>query len=148
MIASDEIADKVIGRKTSRHLALFLIFGIASTVFDFLSYHLMLLFISIPFAKGGGYLIGTTFSIFANYRWNFIYYGRNARRIVAQCCALYAIALLMNVAANSGVLALLGTASWALGVAFATALILTTTFNFVGMKLVIFRKRIGEASAP
>jgi len=118
----------------------FVLIGGGSTLIDFVVYSLCLLAIDVRIAKALGYLAGTTFSILVNYRWNFAYQGRDGYVVVLKCCVLYAVALMLNVAINNSALSVLGRNRLTLIAAFVLAVAVCTIFNFVGMKLWIFRR--------
>jgi putative flippase GtrA len=119
----------------------FVSIGATSTIVDFIAYWCLLFVLDIQWAKAAGYVAGTAFSIFANYRWNFAYKGGNRLAVVAKCCVLYATALVLNVAVNSLFISLLGEERLALLVAFTAAVGLCTVYNFIGMKYLIFRNK-------
>jgi putative flippase GtrA len=92
-------------------------------------------------AKAASYLAGVVVGFAGNKWWTF----KSARRSAAEPAAylaLYAVTLAVNVACHRGVLVLAGES--AATVAFLVATGVTTVLNFLGMKLVTFRRGLQE----
>ncbi|WP_198355455.1 GtrA family protein [Sphingomonas sp. MA1305] len=121
--------------------------GLLSTLLDGIVYHLALLTVVTPVAKAAGYLVGTACSIACNYRWTFGYAGPDGRNVVLRCCLLYATALILNVAANGAAMTVLKSVSpaalvhHATAIAFVFAVGVSTVYNFLGMRLWVFRRQ-------
>lgn len=116
----------------------FVLVGVLSTIIDGFAYRLLLPGATVEVAKAAGYLAGMTCSILCNYRWTFAYTGPNRGSIVLRCIVLYLSALVVNVTANRGALAILPPGSFLTLAAFLFAVGTTTIYNFIGMRL-IFR---------
>ena len=92
-------------------------------------------------AKAVSYLAGVAVGFLLNKRWTFAS-ARPAPGEGATYLALYAVTLGVNVVCNRAVLTLLG-GRWT-ALAFLVATGVTTVINFLGMRLVTFRKGINE----
>ena len=146
--AANSLAGKLqayVRSDTGAQFLRFIMIGGGSTLIDFMVYSLCLLAFEIRISKALGYLAGTAFSILVNYRWNFAYQGKDGHVVILKCGLLYAVALVINVTINNAALGVLGRTKLTLLIAFVLAVGVCTIFNFVGMKLWIFRR---PASAP
>jgi putative flippase GtrA len=92
-------------------------------------------------AKAVSYLAGVAVGFLLNKRWTFAS-ARPAPGEAATYLALYAVTLGVNVVCNRAMLALVGV-EWS-ALAFLVATGVTTALNFLGMRLVTFRKGINE----
>jgi putative flippase GtrA len=124
-----------------RELAIFLIVGILTVLFDFLSYRSLIRFdvFDTNMAKAIGFLIGTLFAYFANRFWTFgdkPHQPGSAWRFTI----LYASTLGTNVLVNSLMLKLFVNTTDAIQLAFLIATWVSACLNFLGMKLFVFRR--------
>lgn len=114
--------------------------GLATVVVDFLIYRLLLIFLALSLAKALGFLIGSVFSYHSNRLWTFQAGGGG----IIQACSfgmLYFVTLLLNVAVNTLMLALLPSALiYRLGIAFLLATGVSASLNFIGMKFFVFSR--------
>jgi NDP-sugar pyrophosphorylase family protein/putative flippase GtrA len=118
----------------------FLPVGGLAVLIDFIAYNLLTLLDMAPTpAKAGSFVAGAVFAFYGNRRFTFRR-GANGGRGVAAFCAVYAIALLLNLAVNRGVLTLLAPSTLALQLGWFAATACSAAFNFIGMKLLVFRK--------
>jgi putative flippase GtrA len=137
-------AAQVAGRaEWRRHVLRFAVIGTCSGAADLPVYYLLTAGLGLPVAvgKGVGYLAGTLVGFVGNKLWTF----ESPRRGPAEAASyllLYAVSLLINVGVNAGVLAWLG-AGWTLA-AFVAAAGVTTVVNFLGSRLLVFRKGIQQ----
>ncbi|MDG2535762.1 GtrA family protein [Sphingomonas sp. HITSZ_GF] len=116
----------------------FVAVGVMSTVFDGIAYRIALTALPVGGSKAIGYLVGTSFSILCNYRWNFGYAGPDRAGVILRCVALYATALVLNVAVNQAALAVLPASAFSFTLAFLIAVGVCTIYNFAGMRFWIF----------
>lgn len=129
-------------RETRKQLLRFLVVGSTSVAVDLLVYRLLgATWLSRDAAKGVSYLAGVVVGFFGNKWWTF----ESARRSAAEpilYLAVYAVTLAVNVGCNRAALAVLGEGRglWA----FLLATGVTTVLNFLGMKLVTFRRGIDQ----
>ena len=150
-ISTPGLADRLRNVNTSatrRHLARFLVIGTCSAATDLGSYLLLLNLAHWPpsTAKALSYVIGMVVAFFGNKYWTF----ESPRRSLSEPAAfvvIYLASLLVNVGINSGVLALLDGSLAARLVAFVAATGVSMTLNFLGMRLVAFRRGIHERHA-
>jgi putative flippase GtrA len=123
--------------ENQRQVSRFLVIGFASVGVDFGCYQLLSWAgFPSPAAKGTSYLAGMLLGFLGNKFWTF----RSARRSAAEPLSyilLYALTLLINVAAHTAVLRMTGPGGAATAFLFATSL--TTVLNFAGMKWFAFR---------
>lgn len=129
----------VFGGGTQAQFVRFCAIGIGSGVLDFCTYRtaLYLAVATVP-AKALGYIAGTSFSVLANHRWTFG--GNSGPGRIASAFGLYFISLGLNVLVNQLGLYCLGRSEMGIALAFLTAVACCTIFNFMGMKLFIFRR--------
>lgn len=101
-----------------------------------------LLFLDTPTApaKGLGFIAGTIFAYFANRLWTFER-AKGGRNVFALFVGLYLTTLVINVAVNSGVIAVMGEDELLLALAFLMATGTSATLNFVGMRMIVFRSK-------
>jgi putative flippase GtrA len=121
-----------------RSLLRFLLVGGTAVLIDGLSYVLLhRAGVPVDPAKAISFLIGAVFAYFAN--WRFTFGARRGRWSEVLFVVVYALALGLNVAANAGVRAWLGTSVVGATIAFLVATGLSAAWNFVGMSLFVFR---------
>lgn len=112
-----------------------------SVAIDFVVYRLLVTQAGYQndLAKASGYLSGLVFGFFLNKLWTFE--SRKARLSEPLLyLAVYSVTFLLNLAINRGILAWLGESTMPL--AFLTATGVSTVCNFVGLRLVAFRKAV------
>ena len=128
--------------ETARQLRRFVVVGLVCVVADLSVYTALTdrLGIQPTTAKAISYLAGVAVGFGLNKRWTFRSSRRTWREPISYLL-LYAATLGINVACNNFILALLP--NWRL-LAFLFATGVTTVINFVGMRLVTFRKGIAE----
>lgn len=122
-----------------REASIFLIVGVTTVAFDFVTYRLLgsTTGFNAELCKGVGFLAGTVFSYFANRFWTF---GRvsPARGSPARFALLYAATLCTNIAINGTMLSLLSDDMFRVELSFALATAVSATLNFLGMKFFVF----------
>ncbi|WP_209309079.1 GtrA family protein [Blastococcus sp. CT_GayMR16] len=122
-----------------KSLLRFLLVGGTAVVLDAVSYVLLhKAGVPVDAAKAISFLIGAVFAYFAN--WRFTFGARRSRWSEVLFVVVYALALGINVAANAGVRAWLGTSTTDATIAFLVATGLSAAWNFVGMSLFVFRR--------
>jgi putative flippase GtrA len=122
-----------------RSLLRFLLVGATAVVLDGFAYVVLAhLGVAVDTAKALGFLTGAVFAYFAN--WRFTFGARRSRWSEVLFVVVYALALGINVAANAGVRAWLGTSTADATVAFLVATGLSAAWNFVGMSLFVFHR--------
>lgn len=125
-----------------RELTIFLIVGILTVLIDFLSYRTLIGFdvFDTNMAKATGFLIGTLFAYFTNRFWTFGH-KPHVPGSAWRFAVLYAGTLGANVLVNSLALKLFANTITAIQLAFLIATGVSACFNFLGMKLFVFRTR-------
>jgi putative flippase GtrA len=124
-----------------RELLSFGIVGLCTVLTDYLAYQAITWAgCSTDPAKAGGFLTGTLFAYFANRFWTFGHHEAAAGSAV-RFGILYAGTLGINVLINAAALLVLRPNQYAVLLAFLLATGVSAAVNFVGMKLVVFRKR-------
>ena len=122
-----------------RSLLRFLLVGGTAVVLDAVAYVLLdAAGTPVDLAKALGFLTGAVFAYFAN--WRFTFGARRSRWSEVLFVVVYALALVLNVAAHAGVRAWLGTSTVDATIAFLVATGLSAAWNFVGMSLFVFRQ--------
>ena len=131
-------------RPLLRQVSRFFVIGGCSAATDFACYTLLLgsFGLSIATAKGISYVTGMVVGFFGNKLWTF----QSRRRAVSEpllYMAWYFVTLAVNMATNGLVLELLG--PQATLPAFLAATGLTTVLNFLGLRLIAFRRALIES---
>lgn len=126
---------------TRREAFRFLLIGLSAVVIDFGIYRLSLWAgLPVGVSKANGFLFGTLYAYFANRYWTFAMgQARAGWAELARFATVYGVSLIVNVAVNGGVLALLGRSEIHLWVAFAVATAISAAMNFLGLKFFVFR---------
>ena len=125
----------------TQQLERFLIVGFTTVAIDFAFYRVLLLVdFQTEAAKAIAFIIGTIFAYFANRLWTFNR-AKGGRSVFAMFVGLYVTTLIINVAANSGVLAVFGESEFALSLGFLMATGTSATLNFIGMRMIVFRSK-------
>jgi putative flippase GtrA len=124
-----------------RELWSFGIVGVFTVVTDYLAYQAITwMGCSTNLAKAVGFLTGTVFAYFANRFWTFGHQEAGAGSAI-RFGILYTGTLGINVLINAAALPVLRPNQFAVLLAFLLATGVSATVNFVGMKLIVFRKR-------
>ena len=125
----------------TQQLQRFLVVGFTTVAIDFAAYR-FLVFLESPtaIAKGLGFIAGTVFAYFANKLWTFDR-AEGGRNVFAMFIGLYVSTLVINVGVNSGVIELLGENEVMLILAFLAATGTSATLNFIGMRMIVFRRK-------
>lgn len=123
-----------------RQLMIFLVVGSSTVLVDFVSYRLLLslLGMSLDSAKTLSFILGTVYAYLANRRWTFNH-AAEMRKTILPFLGVYACSLGLNVGTNAFCFQLLTGIPYALTVAFLVATGVSAAFNFIGMKLLVFR---------
>lgn len=123
-----------------RELALFLIVGSLTVIFDFMVYRSLVWagFVGVDMAKAMSFLVGTVFAYLANRAWTFGH-KPHASGSVWRFALLYAATLGANVVVNALALVLFVDAVAAIQTAFLLATGVSACLNFFGMKLFVFK---------
>ena len=122
-----------------RSLLRFALVGGTAVLLDAVAYVLLQAAgVPVDVAKAVSFLIGAVFAYFAN--WRFTFGARRSRWSEVLFVVVYALALALNVAANAGILAWLGTSTTDATIAFVVATGLSAAWNFIGMSLFVFRR--------
>lgn len=121
-------------------LTIFLVIGTLTVLIDFSTYRglVELGVISVDFAKGISFLVGTTFAYFANRMWTFGH-NNHAPGSAWRFILLYAATLGANVGVNALMLHIFAKAAFAVQLAFLVATGISAVLNFLGMKWFVFK---------
>ncbi len=125
-----------------REMAIFLIVGSLTVIFDFLIYRSLvwLGIFDVDFAKAVSFLAGTAFAYFANRAWTFgqtVKASGSAWRFIF----LYSLTLAANVGVNTMALKMMTEVFMAMQWAFLLATGVSACLNFFGMKLFVFKAK-------
>lgn len=123
-----------------RQLVRYLIVGCAGVGIDALLYvfFLHVVGLSIPVAKTIGVVAGVIYGYFAHCRITFS--ARMTWWSAFAYCILYIVSIVQNVVTNSVLAVTLPERWYPLTVAFLAATAISVVINFIGMKLVVFKK--------
>lgn len=123
-----------------RELVVFIIVGSLTFLVDYLVYTSVLAYIHLPveLAKVIGIMAGTTSAYVMNRLWTFNH-TRYSLGSIGRFLLLYVVTLGINVAINTGVLAILNGMPAATGIAFTIAAGIAASLNFIGMRYFVFR---------
>lgn len=118
----------------------FLVVGCCTVLVDFVCYRLLhRAGLPLTAAKTGSFIIATCCAYVLNRSYTF---GADGGRAVAgRFAALYGCALLLNVGTNALALSVIPTGSVRIVSAFLCAQAVSSAFNFVGMRQLVFNKR-------
>ena len=131
----------MISPQFKKELTRFLISGITAVSTDCLSYSLLLYIGTVPaIAKGTGFLMGTLVTYFLNKFWTFQKPQREWQEVL-RFIGVYAISMGINIGINHWVLetTLALKNEHSLLIAFLCATAVSTVFNFICLKLVVFK---------
>jgi putative flippase GtrA len=120
----------------------FIVVGIFTVLIDFSIYQLILFYdlTSISYAKGISFITGTIFSYSVNKTWTFLHksdYLRSSLKFIA----LYMTTLFLNININLLCLDALGNFEYAIYISFIVATGSSALCNFLGMKIIVFKRR-------
>ncbi|MDR1310927.1 MAG: GtrA family protein, partial [Burkholderiaceae bacterium] len=136
-------------KKTTREILIFGIIGALGTVLDYLVYTTCLfrLHVDVNASKSFAYVVGMVFAYFCNSRWTFAYKDASITSVL-RFVLVYVFGMGANVGTNGTVLWCLSAMGdggetvgmWGIRFAFLTAVGVSATCNFAGMKWFAFRK--------
>lgn len=121
-------------KKSKKELKRFLIAGSGAVLTDFVTYYLMLNFLSHNIAKTISFLLGTVVAFILNKYWTFENKQKSFKQII-QFLFLYMLTLTINIFTNSFVLNI--TSLVLLSFVIATGV--STILNFIGQKWWVFK---------
>jgi len=121
-------------KKSKKELKRFLIAGSGSVLTDFVTYYLMLNFLSHNIAKTISFLLGTVVAFILNKYWTFENKQKSFKQII-QFLFLYMLTLTINIFTNSFVLNITGLVL----LSFVIATGVSTILNFIGQKWWVFK---------
>jgi putative flippase GtrA len=124
-----------------KHLMRFVVIGSSSVLIDLLVYQLLLDTLSTSLAKGISYLAGMCFGFIGNKYWTFESKAKAGSEILGYGL-LYSITLAINIILNNLLLDWLGSERKL--VCFLIVTGITTVLNFLGLRLITFRKGIDQ----
>ncbi len=117
--------------------------GACTVGIDFVVYRLLhVAGMPLTPAKACSFVVATICAYFLNR--SFTFGAEGGRRVAAGFVALYACALVVNVAVNALALALLPDGRFHLVAAFLCAQAVSSTLNFVGMRSLVFTRRVAQ----
>lgn len=123
----------------TKQLKYFLIIGFATVLIDYLTYRVLVGFISnVGIAKSIGFAIGTIFSFTANRNITFNVKNHFLSHL-GKFTLLYIISMIINVFANSFSLYVFANSNLKVQISFVLATFISATINFVGMKFIVFK---------
>jgi putative flippase GtrA len=127
-------------QKLGGELVRFVLIGLSTAALDFCIYRgLWTLGLPIHLAKGIGFAAGTTYAYFANRAVTFRLGAGWRRQELPRFLAVYAGAMLANIAANYLILSIIGRSEAHIAFAFVVAACVSAATTFAGMKLFVFR---------
>ena len=119
----------------SREVFRFSISGIGAVFVDFITYYVLIDFLSFSLAKGISFLTGSLVSFTANKYWTFEKHEKSAIEVV-KFYSLYVFSLGMNVVLNSLVLDYNVDLIY---IAFLVATGVSVVINFIGLKYWVYK---------
>jgi putative flippase GtrA len=124
-------------------VARFIVIGCLTVLLDFSLYSGGLVVgLSAPLAKAGGFCAGSIFAYFANRRITF-QVGDTQHRVAA-FVMVYLTGLGANVGINELIMIVLAEQVYHYEVAFLISTLCSAALNFAGMKFIVFRKKISD----
>lgn len=125
-----------------REFSIFLVVGLLTVLIDYVTYRMLSSVggFDVTLTKGGGFLVGTVFSYFANRVWTFGHRD-HASGSAWRFGVLYGATLGANVLINSLLLQVLSGRRLAWEVAFLGATGVSAALNFIGMKFFVFEAK-------
>jgi putative flippase GtrA len=121
-------------KKSKKEIKRFLIAGSGAVLTDFVTYYLMLNFLSHNIAKTISFLLGTVVAFILNKYWTFENKQKSFKQII-QFLFLYMLTLTINIFTNSFVLNITGLVL----LSFVIATGVSTILNFIGQKWWVFK---------
>ena len=120
--------------KIKKEFYRFLLVGFSAVGTDFVTYYLLLNFLSIDLAKVFSFIFGTILSFLMNKYWTFEKFEKSYNQIW-QFVLLYTTSLLINVMINRLVI----DSTQMIFFAFLVATGISASINFVGQKFWVFK---------
>lgn len=121
-----------------QELIRFVLVGITAVALAYVIYRgLLLVDVNVNIANGIAYIAATTLSFFANKTWTFLN-NATISHTIGRFVALHVGSLIANVFVNSIVLSWLIDQPFSVGLAFLSAIAVSTVINFTGMKFFVF----------
>ena len=125
-------------RTLSGTAARFVLVGIVVVAVDAVVYGgLLLAGVSTPVAKGAGFLAAIMTSYVGN--WRYTFRTQRAKGQELRFGAVYAFTLMINIAGNEFLLAVLPDASWRVSVAFLIITAFVAVLNYLLIASLVFR---------
>ena len=137
------ITKNILAKLLEYEVARFLIVGGTTVLID-LIYYFILIYMGFdtPLSKGVSFSVGAVFAYFANRNYTFQSSMGGFFRFTV-FILLYLSTLAVNVVSNEIVLKLTSQINGSLMISFLIATSLSATLNFVGMKYIVFKAKIG-----
>jgi putative flippase GtrA len=127
-------------QSTRGQIARYLVAGGSAVVVDFILYRLIMWVFDVKLlAKAVGYVGGTVYSFFINRSFTFKRDSSTRKQVIAYL-AIYVVSMFLNTGINQLGLKTLGTGEIGINVSFATAAVTSAAFNFICMKLFVFKR--------
>jgi putative flippase GtrA len=124
-----------------KQLKRFILVGTATVLIDFLIYRILVVPLDPPLSKAISFLAGSFFAYQFNRKWTF-QAGNTSLFQVIVFAFVYCSSLVFNVVANSAILnSLPSLLPGRLALAFLAATVISASLNFLGMKLLVFRRK-------
>ena len=127
---------------SKKELPRFIISGILAVITDYLTYLLLINFLSIDIAKGISFILGSVVAFILNKFWTFEY-EEKAAAAVLPFMALYSSTFIVNVSLNHFSLVYISDLKT---IAFLVATAASTILNFIGMKFWVFNSNSKQES--
>jgi len=123
-----------------REITIFSLVGSLSIIIDYSIYSSLIWFeiAGIEVAKSLGFFVGAFFAYFANRYWTF----RNksvSDGSIWRFVTVYATNLIINVIVNSLIINIVNCGCYKIELAFLISTAISASFNFIGMKILIFK---------
>lgn len=116
----------------------FVLVGVTAVALAYVIYRgLLLVGVNVNIANAIAYIAATALSFFANRTWTFLN-NATISDTIGKFVALHVCSLIANVLVNSVVLSWLIDQPFSVGLAFLTAIAVSTAINFTGMKFLVF----------
>ena len=124
-----------------KQLKRFILVGTATVLIDFLIYRILVVPLDPPLSKAISFLAGSFFAYQFNRKWTFQAGNTNLFQVIV-FAFVYCSSLVFNVVANSAILnSLPSLLPGRLALAFLAATVISASLNFLGMKLLVFRRK-------
>lgn len=126
-----------------RQFLRFLVVGFSGVAIDGIVYFGVLQLVdSLEISKGIGFIAGAIFAYFAN--WKFTFKGNRSRFSGILFVVVYTSSLMINIFGNKFLVSALLDLPFASAIAFIVITGITTIWNYVGMAVFVFNRRLGE----